>query len=185
MRDLNECKAEIFSRSEKAIKEREKKRKRILYGVLPVLICIGICTAVFFPNMPFLKSKDSEIANGSENPEVGAESGNSGVLLTVESDGAELNRITDEGKMREIYSDILSLYEDGNFTYESADGSSSGTLGAFPEAYGNSRACEYVLTFSLDDEKEVFVFREGSLCRESTGEWAAVSEEELKKIIDF
>lgn len=175
MRDLNECKAEIFSRSEKAIKIREKKRKRILYGVLPALICIGIFTAAIFPNMPYLKSKDFD-----------AESGDAGVFLTVEGDEAELCRITDEEKAKEVYSNILTLFN-GDETYigESVAGSSSGTLGAFPEASGNSQSAEYVLTFSLDGEKELFAFRDGRLYREATGESVCVSEEELKEIINF
>lgn len=186
MKDLNECKAEIFSRSEKAIEKRHKKRKRILYGVLPVLISVLVCVTAAFPNMPFSKSKDADAANGSATPEAGMQNENSGVFLSIEGSGKEISRITDENKTQEVYSCILSLYENGgNYTYESTSESSAETAGVIPGKYGNDGASEYVFTFSLESEEETFVFDGEYLYRKATGESICVSLDELKEIINF
>ena len=41
MRDLNECKAEIFRRSENRIKERKKHRNRVLSLCIPLCLVVG------------------------------------------------------------------------------------------------------------------------------------------------
>ncbi len=45
MRSLDECKAEIFRRSERKIKQRKKTRSRILAACIPLCLCIGIGAA--------------------------------------------------------------------------------------------------------------------------------------------
>ncbi len=47
MRSLDECKAEIFRRSEIKIKQRKKMRNRILAACIPLCLCIGIGTIGF------------------------------------------------------------------------------------------------------------------------------------------
>lgn len=47
MRSLDECKAEIFRRSEIKIKQRKKTRNRILAACIPLCLCIGIGTVGF------------------------------------------------------------------------------------------------------------------------------------------
>lgn len=50
MRELNECKAEIFRRSEKRIKERRRKRRRILALCLPLCLLIAVLSATVLPS---------------------------------------------------------------------------------------------------------------------------------------
>lgn len=45
MRDLNECQAEVFRRSEQRIKERIKRRKHILLACVPLVLCIALLAA--------------------------------------------------------------------------------------------------------------------------------------------
>jgi len=40
MRNLNECQAEVFRRSEKRTKERKQRRNRILMACVPLVLCI-------------------------------------------------------------------------------------------------------------------------------------------------
>ena len=47
MRDLNECQAEVFRRSEKRIKERKQHRKHILLACIPLVLCITLFSAFF------------------------------------------------------------------------------------------------------------------------------------------
>ena len=48
MRSLEECKAEIFRRSEVKIKQRKKTRNRILAACIPLCLCMGIGAAGAF-----------------------------------------------------------------------------------------------------------------------------------------
>lgn len=50
MRDINECKAEIFRRSENRIKEIKKRRKK---AILFVAMCLPLCVALSFAPMLF------------------------------------------------------------------------------------------------------------------------------------
>lgn len=51
MRNLNECQAEVFRRSEKRIKERKQRRNHILMACIPLVLCITIFGAFVFPGM--------------------------------------------------------------------------------------------------------------------------------------
>ena len=51
MRDLTECQAEVFRRSEKRIKERKQRRRHILMVCVPLVLCIGLWSAFSLPGM--------------------------------------------------------------------------------------------------------------------------------------
>lgn len=51
MRELHECQAEVFRRSEKRIKERKQRRNHILMACVPLVLCITIFGAFVFPGM--------------------------------------------------------------------------------------------------------------------------------------
>ena len=42
MRDLNECQAEVFRRSEKRIKERKQHRNHMLTACIPLVLCVTL-----------------------------------------------------------------------------------------------------------------------------------------------
>lgn len=48
MRNLNECQAEVFRRSEKRIKERKQRRNHILVACIPLVLCLVIFGAFLF-----------------------------------------------------------------------------------------------------------------------------------------
>lgn len=60
MRNLNECQAEVFRRSEKRIKERKQRRKHILMACIPLVLCITIFGAFIMPNMGFINFSDKQ-----------------------------------------------------------------------------------------------------------------------------
>ncbi len=43
MRDLMECKAEIFDRMEKGIKKRRQRRNKIIFCSVPLCLCLCLC----------------------------------------------------------------------------------------------------------------------------------------------
>lgn len=51
MREFNECKAEVFRRMEKGIKERKKRRNRIVACCVPLCLCITVFSAAILPAM--------------------------------------------------------------------------------------------------------------------------------------
>ncbi|MCI8331440.1 MAG: hypothetical protein HFE78_01235 [Clostridiales bacterium] len=59
MRNLEECKAEVFRRSEKRIKERKKKRKQILTGLVPFCFCLVLLSAVNLPMIVITNHKNT------------------------------------------------------------------------------------------------------------------------------
>ena len=49
MRELHECRAEVFRRSEKRIQERKQRRNHLIMACLPLVLCITILGAFLFP----------------------------------------------------------------------------------------------------------------------------------------
>ena len=49
MRNLNECQAEVFRRSEKRIKQRKQRRKHILMVCIPLVLCLTALGTYLFP----------------------------------------------------------------------------------------------------------------------------------------
>ena len=49
MRELHECQAEVFRRSEKRIQKRKQRRNHLIMACLPLVLCITILGAFLFP----------------------------------------------------------------------------------------------------------------------------------------
>ena len=75
MRDLNECQAEVFRRSEKRIKERKQRRNHILMVCIPLILCVTIFGGLFLPNLDDFKgapeSSDELLYSGTGTEAVG------------------------------------------------------------------------------------------------------------------
>ena len=61
MREINECTAEVFRRSEKRIKER-KRRRQILMACIPLVLCLTLFSAFVLPTMMPAGSSDKNAA---------------------------------------------------------------------------------------------------------------------------
>lgn len=60
MREINECTAEVFRRSEKRIKERKRNRNRILALCIPLCLIVTVWSVMILPAMmPANKSNNS------------------------------------------------------------------------------------------------------------------------------
>lgn len=51
MRNLMECQAEVFRRSEKRIKERKQRRKHVLMACIPLVLCLGVFSVIALPDL--------------------------------------------------------------------------------------------------------------------------------------
>jgi len=58
MRDLKECQAEVFRRSEKRIKERKRRRNHILMACIPIVLCVSLFSVLNLPDMMSAGSSD-------------------------------------------------------------------------------------------------------------------------------
>ncbi len=59
MRNLQECQAEVFRRSEERIKERKRRRKHILMVCLPLVLCLTVLSGFLLSNVGLGKSTDA------------------------------------------------------------------------------------------------------------------------------
>ena len=73
MRSLDECKAEIFVRSEKRIKEKKKQRLRIIFCSISFCIVATVCSAILFPA---LNPKTDSFSDGTD-----GNKGDSGIFM--------------------------------------------------------------------------------------------------------
>ena len=85
MRSLDECKAEIFRRSEIKIKQRKKNRNRVLAACIPLCLCISIGAAGVFSGAFGAKSENMAAA-----PESGHWNNGGNSLYLAESVGDDV-----------------------------------------------------------------------------------------------
>ena len=83
MRSLDECRAEIFARSEKRIARRRNLRRRVMAGVIPLCLCI-----VLFAMQPIRSGSDKSAPMENEGCAFGAAQQQTAVIRT---DGAQWN----------------------------------------------------------------------------------------------
>lgn len=102
MRDLKECQAEVFLRSEKRIKARKKRRNRILMTCIPMALGLTVAAAALWPEAPAGSTPEKEtcalfsgsMVNGTAGSVVKVDVvGHNTVLSHVET--ADILKITD------------------------------------------------------------------------------------------
>ena len=66
MREINECTAEVFRRSEKRIKERKRNRNRILAFCIPLCLIVTVWSIMILPAMMPASKSDSNAGEGMD-----------------------------------------------------------------------------------------------------------------------
>lgn len=120
MRELNECTAEVFRRSEKRIRERRRNRKRILSLCIPVCLIITVWAVIIFPGMiPALDTSDLAQYAEAETVE-NAEGSPACPYTAVEIQDAGIypeendRRVTDRLAVAEMFRAVQSLFADAD-----------------------------------------------------------------------
>ena len=112
MRELNECKAEVFRRSKNRIKERKKTRNRILTMCIPLCLIVTLFSVMILPTM-IQKSKNENAVKKETVQEDSLSSLTPFVSLkiinTVEH-SKDSQIITDSEKVATIHYAILDLF---------------------------------------------------------------------------
>ncbi|MGM9635069.1 MAG: hypothetical protein ACI3YE_02845 [Candidatus Avispirillum sp.] len=198
MRDLNECKDEIFKRGEERIKARRKKVRRVLMCCVPLcLTAIVLCTMLpVFLNgrgAPAANGSDAFTESGAEN-EVGADCTElygasqsvfeglytEAEIRIVDKDEEYVQTITDRDAITEILEIIASAYVDRDPESDITD---------YQSAYENEGI--FVLpdvinissvTFKAEDGSEITYRMVGYTLINETNQQAVLSDAKLERL---
>ena len=114
MREIDECKAEVFRRSQKRIKERKKKLNHILSLCIPLFLVVTVCSVMIMPEMMPKKA----VKNAAEGVIEDSTTSNSYVcpytvvmLRNVGSSNDGSQSVTDKVKGARIFEMIFTLDE--------------------------------------------------------------------------
>ncbi len=169
MRNLDECKAEIFCRMEKGIQKRKRLRKRVLS------LCLPICLLATVLSVAVITRPEQPIANASS--EGSLESSNAMYVSFELTDrgGKSIASQTDPNKIDAIYG-LLSaeLSEQSNVSSTEDFSTSSGNfdLNGYKEHNTSATAADYhEFTFCTDSgDKTVFILDGNLLTDKATGQ---------------
>ena len=118
MRELHECQAEVFRRSEKRIKERKQRRNHILMACIPLVLCITLLGAFLFPGAT------------PEDPSFNGSAGGGLTEEKFESLSCPIVKITvTGGNFSQTYKEVedLLLISDQLYSYGSRGSETNGT----------------------------------------------------------
>ena len=122
MREINECTAEVFSRSEKRIKARKRKRKRILAVCIPFCLVVTALSAVLLPTvMSAMRTKESDDELGSYL--INSPLACPYIAVEIQGDGIfseYYNNVTDKAAVMDLFSTVFSFFDE---TYETGQSS--------------------------------------------------------------
>lgn len=145
MREINECTAEVFRRSEKRIKERKRNRNRILAFCIPLCLIVTVWSIMILPAMMPASKSDNNAGEGMDI--MGSVDGTAAAYVRVEvmSTGTATQSAIlkdDADEVAQIYYTVQSSFvnygggnkesakeeaEDDALTDENKDYSQSGT----------------------------------------------------------
>ena len=145
MREINECTAEVFRRSEKRIKERKRNRNRLLAFCIPLCLIVTVWSIMILPAMMPASKSDNNAGEGMDI--MGSVDGTAAAYVRVEvmSTGTATQSAIlkdDADEVAQIYYTVQSSFvnsgggnkesakeeaEDDALTDENKDYSQSGT----------------------------------------------------------
>lgn len=159
MRGLYECRAEVFRRSENRIKERRKKRSRMLAVCIPLVFCIAAYSVFILPAM--LPASKTE--NFADNNAVPGKYGSIFACSYTEvviscADDSDSRRITDAAEVARILSAIQSLCDDPGSAGSVLPGVNPGEIPVVESIYQSMGLTPglngFVVTFRTEDGYE-------------------------------
>ncbi len=191
MRTIDECRAEVFRRMENGIKERRRKRNRIIAVCAPLCLCLVMYSAMILPAM--LPASESD--DGAENEMVADRTeGDPQILFTsVEivnsSYPTEKHTVsTDAGEVDMLYTDIQGLFDKSVF--EDCDGAVVPEIEEVPDATDNSSISsniahpKYTITFcSSYGDRIVYEINGNRLIYCTTDDETVLTEAELMELL--
>lgn len=210
MRSLEECKAEIFRRSEITIKKRKQMRNRILAVCLPLCLCIG---AVFLWQ-PSMQHKAGKAENSYEMLSAAMDSPDKSYSL---QDNISMENVCDtalpvEGEGMELYAAKVSVsglkssqfIENSGQTQHSPKEQFQYLYDLFVQENGSQvfedfvitdpsetlkdhpKAPEYTITFTMSDQSEItFLLTGNILSVKDTDKTITLTPEQKQKLYEI
>ena len=189
MRELHECQAEVFRRSEKRIKERKQRRRRILMTCIPLVLCLTIFGTFLFPQL----NNNMQAPEGMPESETQAAMGQdenqsmtcSIVEIKVSGNGVSI-RYTDVADLL-LISDQLNTYgtrapetsgttnEDGSDRSENADDVVGGVADSVNAAYT-------ITLITHEGEKTEYQLIGNTLFNQTTNQAYTLTYEQVKEL---
>ena len=160
MRELHECQAEVFRRSEKRIKQRRQHRKHILLACIPLVLCITLFSAFFLRDTNKAAPEAPVATRPAMNAPCGDWDGSSPVsVLRVEVSGLDFSKIYTDMADIMLISEQLSSYS--QFKPESYEEPTESVLDE-----------DYKQSVDTDDQHSIIADSEtsGTLKEDATGE---------------
>ncbi len=182
MRELNECRAEIFRRSEKRIRERRKNRTRLLTICVSFFICMTIGCTIDFSMMR---------SNGKSLPfEYDTYTGSTKEIYTqieIRSDVNDVQmvrKITEADNIFAVYVYIDQIFWSDRSSADSAVGGydlMDGCDGLVTQGTGSFEI--FTITFSNKEDEVLFFTLNGNLLKlKNTGDIVILTDEELSEL---
>ena len=192
MRDIEDCTAEVFRRGEKRIRERRRRRSRVLAVCIPVCLIIILWPAVVLSGVLSVWETDSfaQYAEGLAGaapellacPYTAVEIQCAG-MLPQEHDG----RVTDTAAVAEMYRAVNSLLAGADGSVWDADGSPPAAVGeAAPSEADNAdldlsgstgKSKGHTIIFTAEDGAQaVYHLSENTLVNVNTNETIFLSD---------
>lgn len=187
MREINECTAEVFRRSEMRIKERRKKRNRILALCIPLCLIFTVCSVMILPSMR-TKYDTSEMVG---------ESGGSGspfcsyTAVEIQNIGLppeHCEKVTDKAAVTNLFNSIHSLFADvtGAVPNDSENFEANEGEANFGQPEASSQSKGYTIIFTTDDGSQaVYNLNENTLLNVNTNETAVLSDAQVEELLAF
>ena len=200
MRDLKDCQAEVFRRSEKRIKQRRKRRKHIIMTCVPLMLCTTVIFSIVVsnkkaaapasPGMPATNTAGALTGDMQESV--------SFPIAKIEVSSIHFSRsYTDAEHIRSISEQLLACSvsgpENSHPTQESVQdetvrGSSdtSDLADGNVKTQGESGSVEYTITLAMDaGEKTEYYLAGNILENRTTNQTYTLSREQVKKLLDL
>ena len=188
MRDLNECKAEVFRRSERRIQARRKARNRILACCVPLCLAVAVWSVTILSTMLQANKSSNLAADGAvEENSAGSHtcSYTEVVIRNADSTNGDTQRITDKVEITRIFEAVFVL--DGSVGVGSATGvlppeAILGDTGG-QQTDHTSRLTGYIITFITEDGTErVYTLNKNELRNISENTKTVLSDAQVKNL---
>lgn len=190
MREINECTAEVFRRSEKRIKERKRNRNRILAFCIPLCLIVTVFSVMILPAMmPAMNTKNAaaEIGDTAGSP---AYAYNAVEIHDNSMLPEHYEKVTDKVAVTRIFNVIYSLFV--NVDEAAQNGGANSDTNRFnadnasPTEVANnaSKMKDYTVIFTTEDGAQtVYTLSGNTLLNVNTNESIVLSDAQVARLM--
>lgn len=166
MRKLEQCKAEVLLRSESRIKERRKKRRRIMTWCVPLALCVTACLAALLPAMGDRPKSAGREWGCEAAPENSFVCTYREVVIQKLGDEADSRRVMSPGETTKIFEAVYMLDASigtGHMQMETAGTENSGDTGDTVIGSIKGQTGYEITFFGVDGTQVCYVLEENTL----------------------